>query len=201
MHIVHLSAADALPTIKEAKAAGLPLTVETCFHYLCLDAEDIPDGRAEFKCCPPVRETANRDQLWDALKEGLIDFVVSDHSPCVVELKNVGSGNIMSAWGGVSTLGLGLSLLWTEGKKRGCSLSQVVEWMSGKTAKHAGIEHNKGKLSVGHDGDFVLWDAEASFTVSGQTASLLTEMTNSLARLPKTSCDTRTRFRHMKGRR
>ncbi|EAU91207.2 allantoinase [Coprinopsis cinerea okayama7 len=165
-HIVHLSAAKALPVIREARAAGLPLTVETCFHYLCLDAEDIPDGHTEFKCCPPVRELANRDQLWDALKEGMIDFVVSDHSPCVIELKNVDTGNIMTAWGGISTLGLGLSLLWTEGKTRGCSLGQVVDWMSLRTAKHVGLEKTKGKLAVGFDGDFVLWDPNASFTVT-----------------------------------
>lgn len=170
LHIVHLSAAQALPIIREAKQAGLPLTVETCFHYLCLDAVDIPDGHAEFKCCPPVREETNRDQLWEALKEGHIDFVVSDHSPCVLELKNIDSGDVMSAWGGISTLGLGLSLLWTEGKKRGCTLRQVVDWMSLKTAKHAGLAASKGQLAVGFDGDFVLWDPEASFTV---TADLL----------------------------
>jgi len=165
-HIVHLSAAKALPIIRDAKRAGLPLTVETCFHYLCLDAEQIPDGRAEFKCCPPVREEANRDQLWAALKEGLIDFVVSDHSPCVLDLKSLDSGDLMSAWGGISTLGLGLSLLWTEGRARGCTLRQVVDWMSLKTAAHAGLAETKGRLSVGFDGDFVLWDPEASFTVT-----------------------------------
>ncbi|TFK21957.1 allantoinase [Coprinopsis marcescibilis] len=165
-HIVHLSAANALPIIREAKDAGLPLTVETCFHYLCLDAEDIPDGHTEFKCCPPVRELANRDKLWEALKEGYIDFVVSDHSPCVLELKNLESGDIMSAWGGISTLGLGLSLLWTEGRKRNCSIAQVVDWMARKTAVHAGLAETKGELAVGFDGDFVLWDPEVSFTVS-----------------------------------
>lgn len=167
-HIVHLSAASALPIIREAKSLGLPLTVETCFHYLCLNAENIPDGHTEFKCCPPVREESNRDGLWDALKEGAIDCVVSDHSPCVVDLKNPDSGDIMSAWGGISTLGLGLSLLWTEAKKREVSLKRVVDWMSKKTAEHAGLGESKGQLKLGNDGDFALWDPEASFEVSGQ---------------------------------
>lgn len=168
-HIVHLSAASALPLIRSAKAAGLPLTVETCFHYLCLSAEDIPVGHTEFKCCPPVREAFNRDLLWDALKEGLIDCVVSDHSPCVLSLKILEDGDIMAAWGGVSTLGLGLSLLWTEGQKRGVSLSQVIDWMSKKTADHAGLGYRKGQLKEGYDGDFVLWDPEAEFEVKGES--------------------------------
>ncbi|PPQ67319.1 hypothetical protein CVT25_005903 [Psilocybe cyanescens] len=168
-HIVHLSAASALPLIRSAKSAGLPLTVETCFHYLCLSAEDIPAGHAEFKCCPPVREASNRDLLWDALKEGLINCVVSDHSPCVLSLKGLEDGDIMSAWGGISTLGLGLSLLWTEGQKRGVSLSQIIGWMSKKTADHAGLGHRKGQLKEGFDGDFVLWDQDAEFEVTKDT--------------------------------
>ncbi|KAF8906519.1 hypothetical protein CPB84DRAFT_1769980 [Gymnopilus junonius] len=165
-HIVHLSAASALPLIREAKLLGLLLTVETCFHYLCLDAEDIPSGHAEFKCCPPVRESSNRDQLWEALKQGLIDCVVSDHSPCVIPLKRPEDGNLMAAWGGISTLGLGLSLLWTEGNKRNVSLLQIIDWMSGQTANHAGLGHIKGQLKVGYDGDFVLWDPDIEFEVS-----------------------------------
>jgi allantoinase len=164
-HIVHLSAASALPIVKDAKAAGLPITVETCFHYLCLAAEDIPDGQAEFKCCPPVREGINKDRLWDALKDGTIDCVVSDHSPCILELKMLDDGDIMAAWGGISTLGLGLSLLWTEGKRRGVTLGQVVRWMSNKSAKLAGFGDTKGQLQVGYDADFVLWDQEEEYEV------------------------------------
>ena len=144
---------------------GLPLTVETCFHYLCLAAEDIPDGHPEFKCCPPVRENSNRDKLWEALREGTIDCIVSDHSPCVAELKHLDSGNIMTAWGGISALGLGLSLVWTEGQKRGVTLKEVVDWMSVKTAKHAGLQNRKGRLTIGYDGDFLVWDGNAQFEV------------------------------------
>ncbi|KAH9485381.1 Allantoinase [Psilocybe cubensis] len=162
-HIVHLSAASALPLIRSAKDAGLPLTVETCFHYLCLSAEEIPAGHTEFKCCPPVREESNRNLLWDALKEGLIDCVVSDHSPCVLSLKRLDDGDILSAWGGISTLGLGLSLLWTEGQRRGIGLGQIIDWMSTKTARHVGLGSTKGQLREGYDGDFVLWDPEEEF--------------------------------------
>ena len=141
----------------------MKLTVETCFHYLSLSANDIPDGRPEFKCCPPIRNESNRDQLWKALLDGDIDCVVSDHSPCVIELKKVEEGDIMAAWGGINSLGLGLSLLWTEGRKpeRGATLSQIVNWMSKRTAEHAGLDAVKGSLGVGLDGDFVIWDAEA----------------------------------------
>ncbi|KAF9531665.1 hypothetical protein CPB83DRAFT_848537 [Crepidotus variabilis] len=165
-HIVHLSAASALPSIKEAQAAGLPLTVETCFHYLTLAAEEIPDGHPEFKCCPPVRETSNRDKLWEALREGVINCVVSDHSPCIAKLKHLDDGDIMKAWGGISTLGFGLSLLWTEGKKRGFSIGEVVDLTSKNAAEHAGLSTQKGQLKIGFDGDFVLWDEEAVYEIT-----------------------------------
>ncbi|KAF7361870.1 Allantoinase [Mycena venus] len=168
-HIVHLSAASALPLIRAAKSSGLKLTVETCFHYLCLSADDIPSGHPEFKCCPPIRENTNRELLWEALLDGSIDCVVSDHSPCVAELKKMDEGDIMGAWGGISTLGLGLSLLWTEGSKRGVSLAQILEWTSRKTAEHAGLGASKGQLKVGYDGDFVIWDPSAEFTVTKES--------------------------------
>ena len=193
-HIVHLSASSALPLIREAKAAGLPLTVETCFHYLCLAAEDIPDGHTEFKCCPPVRESSNRDKLWEALKDGTIDCIVSDHSPCVLELKNFQSGDIMSAWGGISTLGFGLSLLWTEGQKRGVTLGQVVDWMSKKNASHAGLADVKGQLKIGYDGDFVIWDQKAEYKVRWQVHLPLVRTQNSDIRSQKICYSTRIRY-------
>ncbi|KAF8232196.1 allantoinase [Tricholoma matsutake] len=164
-HITHLSASSALPSIRAVRSAGMNLTVETCFHYLCLSAEDIPRGHTEFKCCPPIREANNRDLLWEGLKQGLIDCVVSDHSPCIIELKKLDEGDFMNAWGGISTLGLGLSLLWTEGAKRGVTIAQIIDWTSTKAAEHAGLSHLKGQLKVGLDGDFIIWDPEAEFTV------------------------------------
>lgn len=165
-HIVHLSAASAVPLIRAAKSKGLNLTVETCFHYLCLSSHDVPKGRTEFKCCPPIREPENREKLWEALKEGVIDFVVSDHSPCVLELKKLNEGDMMGAWGGVSTLGLGLSLLWTEGQKRNITIGQIVEWTSKKTADHAGLGHSKGQIRPGYDADLVVWDPKQEFKVT-----------------------------------
>ncbi|KAJ6499276.1 allantoinase [Mycena sanguinolenta] len=168
-HIVHLSAASALPLIRAVKSSGLKLTVETCFHYLCLSADDIPSGHPEFKCCPPVRQQDNCELLWEALLDGTIDCVVSDHSPCVAELKKLDEGDIMGAWGGISSLGLGLSLLWTEGSKRGVSLAQIIDWTTKKTAEHAGLSASKGALKVGYDADFVIWDPSAEFTVTKES--------------------------------
>ncbi|KAJ3762396.1 allantoinase [Lentinula raphanica] len=168
-HIVHLSSSKALPLIRDARKAGLKLSVETCFHYLCLSAEDIPHGKTTAKCCPPIREASNRELLWDALKDGTIDIVVSDHSPCVQALKKIDEGDIMGAWGGISTLGLGLSLLWTEGSRRGISLAQIIDWTSVKTAKHAGLEERKGKLQTGYDADFIIWNPDAKFTVAEES--------------------------------
>ncbi|KAJ4483394.1 allantoinase [Lentinula aciculospora] len=165
-HIVHLSSSKALPVIRDAKNAGLKLSVETCFHYLCLTAENIPRGKTIAKCCPPIREASNRELLWDALKDGTVDFVVSDHSPCVQELKRIDEGDIMGAWGGISTLGLGLSLLWTEASQRGISLAQIIDWTSVKTAKHVGLHERKGKLQTGYDADFIIWDPDAEFNVT-----------------------------------
>lgn len=169
LHIVHLSASSALPLIRAAKASGLPLTVETCFHYLTLTAEDIPIGRPEFKCCPPIRDSENRERLWEALLDGTIDCVVSDHSPCVAQLKKIDTGDLMSAWGGISTLGLGLSLLWTEGRKHNVTVGEIVDWVCVRTAKHAGLDERKGQLKVGYDADIVVWDPEAEFKACCET--------------------------------
>lgn len=168
-HIVHLSAAPALPLVRAAKARGQRLSAETCFHYLALAAEAIPHGRPEFKCCPPIRDDANRDALWAALHDGTLDFVVSDHSPCVAELKHLDAGDVMAAWGGISTLGLGLSVLWTEGCRRGMGIGRIMELTALNTARHAGLDGRKGSLAVGKDADLVLWDPEATFQVTKES--------------------------------
>ena len=162
-HIVHLSAADALDMIKEAKAEGLPLTVETCPHYLCLTAEEIQDGETLYKCAPPIRENANRMALWQGLKDGIIDFVVSDHSPCTPNLKKLDTGNFTDAWGGISSLQLGLSNIWTTGQDFGISLLDLSSWLSNRPSCFAGLSNRKGKIAKGLDADFVVWNPEESF--------------------------------------
>ncbi|GAA5988602.1 hypothetical protein JCM5350_005763 [Sporobolomyces pararoseus] len=165
-HIVHLSASSALPTLHEARTVSkLPISVETCFHYLCLSSEQIEKGQTLFKCCPPIRNDDNRERLWKGLLDGTIDFIVSDHSPCVTELKKLEEGDFMTAWGGIGGLGLGLSLLWSECRKRGIGMERVLEWCSEKPAKQVGLEKKKGALFVGGDADFVVFDPEAQFTV------------------------------------
>jgi allantoinase len=176
-HIVHLSAARALPIIRSAKAAGHKLTVETCFHYLCLASDSIPDRHPEFKCCPPIRDAGNREVLWAALLDGTIDCVVSDHSPCVAELKKLDQGDIMGAWGGISTLGFGLSLLWMEGRKRNVPIGTILRWVSENTASHAGLGDRKGKIAVGYDADLVIWDPEAQHTVTKETIQFKNKVT------------------------
>lgn len=168
-HIVHLSSSHALPIIRAAKSRGLKLTVETCFHYLCLFAGMIPNGHPEFKCCPPIRDDNNRELLWQALVDGTIDFVVSDHSPCITELKKLEEGDVMGAWGGISSLGLGLSLLWTEGRKKGVTMNHIMSWVSRKTAEHAGLSETKGSIAIGYDADLIIWDPEAEFKVSTES--------------------------------
>ncbi|MDN5819966.1 MAG: allantoinase AllB [Brachybacterium sp.] len=163
-HILHLSSSDALDMIAGAKREGLDLSVETCPHYLTLTAEEIPDGATAFKCCPPVREEDNREQLWQGLLEGTIDFIVSDHSPSTLELKNPSDGDFGVAWGGVSSLQLGLSLIWTEAHRRGIELERVVRWMSSAPAERVGLT-SKGQLALGFDADLAVFAAEETFVV------------------------------------
>jgi allantoinase len=163
-HIVHLSSAEALPAITAARADGVRLTVETCPHYLTLSAEDIPDGQTQYKCCPPVRDAANSDRLWQALADGVVDFIVSDHSPSTPDLKLLDQGDFGAAWGGISSLQLGLSLIWTEARRRGHDLAQVVDWMAGRTAQLIKIE-GKGTITVGNDADLVIFAPDAQWTV------------------------------------
>ncbi|HET7415065.1 MAG TPA: allantoinase AllB, partial [Arthrobacter sp.] len=163
-HILHLSSSDALPLIAEAKRDGVKITVETCPHYLTLTAEEVPTGSTAHKCCPPIREGDNREQLWQGLQDGTIDCIVSDHSPCTVELKDVETGDFGTAWGGVSSLQLGLPLIWSGARGRGISLEQVVEWMSARPASLARLPQ-KGSLAVGKDADLAVVAADDSFVV------------------------------------
>ncbi|NUS13010.1 MAG: allantoinase AllB [Streptomyces sp.] len=164
VHVLHLSSASALPLIARARRAGVPVTAETCPHFLTLAAEDVPEGATEFKCCPPIREAANQDALWAALADGTLDCVVSDHSPCTVELKRRDTGDFAAAWGGISSLQLGLPAVWTEARRRGHTLSDVARWMSAGPAALAGLGA-KGAIAPGRDADFAVFDPDASFTV------------------------------------
>ena len=169
IHIVHHSSADALAMLQQAKGSGLPLTVETCPHYLYFAAEDIPDGATEFKCCPPIRERENREALWKALGDGTIDFIVSDHSPCPPEMKLRDRGDFMNAWGGISSLQLRLPLIWTEASRRGFSLEQIVEWLCTAPARQVGLGVLKGMIKEGADADIVIWKPEVEFRVDPET--------------------------------
>lgn len=164
-HVLHLSSASALPLIARAKREGVPLTVESCPHYLTLAAEEIPAGDTSYKCCPPIRDSANRDLLWRALRDGLIDCVVSDHSPSTPDLKEPETGDFGTAWGGVSGLQLGLSAMWTEAAGRGVPLAEVVRWMSEGPARVAGVR-GKGAIEVGAQADLAVFAPEESFRVS-----------------------------------
>ncbi|BDZ48433.1 allantoinase [Frondihabitans sucicola] len=164
-HILHLSSAAALPAIRAAKASGLRLTVETCPHYLSFDEATIPDGGTQYKCCPPIRDAANQEQLWEALVDGTIDLVASDHSPSTAALKFAGDGDFDLAWGGISGLELSFRAVWTGARSRGIPLSAVVRWMSTATADLVGLS-DRGRITVGAQADLVAFDPDASFTVS-----------------------------------
>ena len=163
-HIVHLSAAECVAMIAGAKAAGIRLTAETCPHYLYFASEQVPDGATEFKCCPPVRDSVNREALWRGVEAGVIDCVVSDHSPCPPELKSFESGDFGQAWGGIASLQLSLSAVWTAARRRGRRLDDVVRWMAAAPAALAGLPA-KGRLAVGSDADLVAFDPDAAYVV------------------------------------
>jgi allantoinase len=163
-HVLHLSSSDALPLIAEARRDGVRITAETCPHYLTFAAEEIPGGATQFKCCPPIREADNREQLWRGLADGTIDCIVSDHSPCTPELKRLDLGDFAEAWGGISSLQIGLSDVWTEARRRGFSLVDVTRWMAERPAQLAGLRR-KGRIEPGHDADFCVFAPDDGFVV------------------------------------
>jgi len=165
VHIVHLSSSEALLDIRSAREEGLPLTVETCPHYLHFAAEEIRDGATEYKCAPPIRQRENRERLWGALREGTIDLIATDHSPCPPAMKHFERGSFLEAWGGISSLSLALPVVWTEARPRGFSMGDVVRWMAEKPAELAGLSHYKGRIEEGYDADLVVFDPDASFQV------------------------------------
>jgi allantoinase len=164
-HIVHLSSASAIPLLAEAQADGVPVTAETCLHYLTFSADEVPDGATQFKCAPPIREADNRERLWQGLASGTLSMIVSDHSPCIPALKKPETGDFLDAWGGISGLQLGLSVSWTLAHARGHELSRLFSWNAEGPARLAGLEGRKGRLARGHDADVVIWDDAASFEV------------------------------------
>ena len=186
LHVVHLSAVEAIPMLREARASGVKITAETCFHYLALAAEGIGNGDTRHKCCPPIRKQSNQDSLWLELlrdDDSVIKTIVSDHSPCTPDLKllpeNIGgekingsrksSGDFFAAWGGVSSVGLGLSILWSEGLMKGITMEDIVRWCCRNTAIQVGLDHLKGDLKVGLDGDVAVFDDQATFQVRPST--------------------------------
>ena len=165
LHIVHLSTAKALPMLRTARAEGLPVSVETCPHYLHLSAEAIPAGATLFKCAPPIRSATNREKLWEGLREGTIDLVATDHSPCPPEMKRLEEGDFGKAWGGIAGLSLALPLMHTEAWRRGFGLMEIARWMAEGPAKLAGCAGRKGRIAAGYDADFVAFDTDAEFVV------------------------------------
>jgi allantoinase len=167
-HVVHLSSADAIPVIRSAQQDGVRISAETCPHYLVFTAEEIPDGATQFKCCPPIRPTDNRELLWRGLADGVVDCVVSDHSPCTADLKRLDLGDFGLAWGGIAGLQVGLAAVWTEARRRGCGLDDVARWMAEGPARLAGLQR-KGRIAVGYYADFCVFAPDDTFVVDPAT--------------------------------
>jgi allantoinase len=165
VHVVHLAAASALPALRRARAAGVRISVETCPHYLFFAAEEIEEGATAWKCAPPIRSRANRDALWQALIDGDIDLVATDHSPAPAALKRIDDGDFVRAWGGIASLQIGLAAVWTAAQERGVNHHDLARWLSAAPARLAGLEGRKGAIAAGADADFVIWDPDAEWTV------------------------------------
>jgi allantoinase len=163
LHIVHLATSRALDLLRAAKSEGLPVSVETCPHYLHFSSDKIPDGQTLFKCAPPIRSRENREKLWQRLQEGVIDLVATDHSPCPPEMKRLSERSFRTAWGGIAGLSLALPVMWTEASGRGFTLSDIARWMAEGSARLAGCETRKGRIAKGFDADFVVFEPEAEF--------------------------------------
>lgn len=166
LHIVHLSASQALPELRAARSEGLAVSVETCPHYLHLAAETIPDGATLFKCAPPIRSRENCEKLWQGLREGIIDLIATDHSPCPPDMKRRAEGSFRTAWGGIASLSVALSVMHTEASARGFTLTDMAHWMAEEPAKLAGCHRRKGQITAGYDADFAVFDPEVEFEVS-----------------------------------
>jgi allantoinase len=166
LHVVHLSTWHGLELIRAAKAEGLPVSVETCPHYLHLESETIGDGATACKCAPPIRSHDNREKLWEGLRDGTIDLVATDHSPCPPSMKKFDEGNFKTAWGGIASLSMALPVMWTEASRRGFALTDIARWMAEGPARLAGCEASKGRIATGYDADFVVLEPEAEFTVT-----------------------------------
>jgi allantoinase len=166
LHIVHLATSEALDMLRAAKSEGLPVSVETCPHYLHLFAEKIPDGQTLFKCAPPIRTRDNCERLWQGLREGIIDLVATDHSPCPPEMKRLGERDFRTAWGGIPSISLALPVMWTEAHGRGFTLAEISRWMAEGPARLAGCELRKGRIAKDFDADFVVFEPEAEFTAT-----------------------------------
>lgn len=169
VHIVHLATAEALPRLAAARKKGLPLTVETCPHYIYFSADKIPDGATQYKCAPPIRDDANRRRLIDGLKSGVIDLIASDHSPCPPSMKQLDTGNFGAAWGGIASLQVSLAAAWTALRPAGATPADIARWMSSAPAKLAGLTSSRGAIAEGLAADLVVWNPEASTVVRPET--------------------------------
>ncbi len=165
IHIVHVASAEAVDVIRNAKTRGVPVTAETCPHYLAFCADDVPPGNTLYKCAPPLREPHHREALWQALRDGALDMVATDHSPSPPEVKALETGDFRAAWGGISSIQFLLSATWTEARKRGFTFEELAAWLSVSPASLLGLKDRKGCIATGFDADMVVWNPDEEFVV------------------------------------